>query len=101
MAVNDGAPVLLHNDVGARNNWLGLKLVGKTCNPDAIGARVTWQAGDLRQTRIRTAGGSFLSAHDPRLVLGVARRSKIDWVEVRWPLPSTSVQRFTELPLNR
>jgi hypothetical protein len=24
-----------------------------------------------------------------------------DWLEVRWPLPSTSVQRFTELPLNR
>jgi len=101
VAVNDGAPLLLHNDVGARNNWLGLKLVGKTCNSDAIGARVTWQAGDLRQSRTKTGGGSFLSAHDPRLVLGLGQRTRVDWLEVHWPLPSTRVQRFTDLPLNR
>jgi len=101
ISVNDGAPVLLHNDVGARNNWLGLRLVGQKCNPDAVGARITWQAGDLKQSRMKVGGGSFLSSHDPRLILGLGQRSKIDWLEIQWPRPSRQVQRFTSLPINR
>ena len=99
--VNDGAPLLLRNNVGAQNNWLGLRLVGKKSNPDAIGARITWQAGDLKQSRMMVGGGSYLSSHDPRLVLGLGRRTKIDWLEVQWPQPSGLVQRFTEVPINR
>jgi hypothetical protein len=101
IAVNDGAPVLLHNDVGALHNWLGLKLVGKKCNPDAVGARITWQAGNLKQSRMKVGGGSFLSSHDPRVVLGLGKQTKIDWLEIKWPLPSGRVQRFTGLPINR
>jgi hypothetical protein len=101
ISVNDGAPVLLHNNVGALNNWLGLRLAGKKCNPDAIGARITWQAGDLKQSRMKVGGGSYLSAHDPRVVLGLGKRTKIDWLEIKWPLPSGQIQRFTGLPINR
>jgi hypothetical protein len=50
---------------------------------------------------MKVGGGSFLSSHDPRMVLGIGRRPKIDWLEVRWPKPSTAVERFTELPLDR
>jgi hypothetical protein len=35
------------------------------------------------------------------IVLGIGGRTGIDWLEIRWPLPSTSVQRFADLPLNR
>ena len=98
---NGGAPLLLRNRVGARNNWLGVRLVGKACNRDAVGARVTWSFGGVTRSRLKTGGGSFLSSHDPRLVLGVGQATKLDWVEVRWPQPSGKVQRFTGLPLNR
>jgi enediyne biosynthesis protein E4 len=101
ISVNDGAPVLLHNNVGALNNWLGLRLVGKKCNPDAIGARITWQAGGLKQSRMKVGGGSYLSAHDPRVVLGLGKQTQVDWLEIKWPLPSGRVQRFTRLPINR
>ena len=101
VSVNDGAPLLLKNDVGTRNHWLGIRLVGKTSNPDAIGARVTYQAGDLTRSHMKVGGGSYLSSHDPRMVLGLGRRSKIDWLEVTWPQPSAVVQRFTDLPLDR
>jgi hypothetical protein len=101
ISVNDGAPILLHNDAAARNNWLGLRLVGTRCNPDATGARVTWQAGDLKRSSTKVGGGSFLSSHDPRVVLGLGERTKIDWLEIKWPAPSELVQRYTELPLNR
>jgi hypothetical protein len=101
ISVNDAAPVLLRNRVGMRNHWLGVDLVGRKCNPDAIGARLTYQAGDLTRSRMKVGGGSFLSSQDPRMVLGLGQRQKIDWVEVRWPLPSGRVERFTHLPVDR
>jgi hypothetical protein len=101
IAVNDGAPLLLRNHAGARNHWLGVKLVGKTSNPDAIGARLTYQAGDLRRSRMKVGGGSFMSSHDPRMVLGMGQRPKVDWLEVKWPMPSGKTERFTDLPLDR
>jgi hypothetical protein len=101
VSVNDGAPVLLRNNIGQRNHWLGVRLAGRTCNPDAIGARVTYQAGDLKRSRMKVGGGSFLSSHDPRIVLGIGGRTKIDWLEVKWPQPSRAVERFTGLPVDR
>jgi hypothetical protein len=98
---NDGAPVLLRNNIGKNNHWLGVRLIGRKSNPDAIGARVTFQAGDLKRSRMKVGGGSFLSAHDPRLVLGIGGRTKLDSLEVKWPQPSGIVQRFTNLPLDR
>jgi enediyne biosynthesis protein E4 len=98
---NDGAPLLLKNHAGAQNHWLGVKLVGRTCNRDAVGARITYQAGERRRSRMKVGGGSFLSAHDPRMVLGLRDNAKIDWLEVRWPLPSGATERFANLPLDR
>jgi len=98
---NDGPPVLLRNNVGRQNHWLGVRLVGRKSNPDAIGARISYQAGDLKRERMQVGGGSFLSSHDPRMVLGVGKRSKIDWLEVKWPQPGGTVERFTKLPLDR
>jgi len=101
ISVNDDAPILLRNNVGAQNHWLGVKLVGKKANPDAIGALVSYQAGDLKRSRMKVGGGSYLSYHDPRMVLGIGARTKIDWLEVKWPQPSSRVERFTELPIDR
>jgi hypothetical protein len=80
---------------------LGLKLVAKRANPDAVGALITWQAGDLKRSHYKTSGGSYLASHDPRVVLGIGRRRQIDWVEVKWPAPSGRVERFTKLPLDQ
>jgi len=101
ISVNDDAPILLRNKVGTQSHWLGLKLIGKKANPDAVGSRVTYQAGDLKRSRMKVGGGSYLSYHDPRMVLGIGTRAKIDWLEVKWPLPSGRVERFTELPIDR
>jgi enediyne biosynthesis protein E4 len=100
VAVNNAAPVLLRNNVGAKNHWLGVRLVGKKANIDAVGARITYQSGDLRRSHLKVGGGSYLSSHDPRNVLGIGPRTKFDWVEVHWPQPSSLVQRFTTLPVD-
>jgi hypothetical protein len=101
ISVNDAPPVLLRNDAGKQNHWLGVNLVGTRSNRDAVGASVTYQAGDLRRNRMKVGGGSFLSSHDPRLVLGIGERTKFDWLEVKWPLPSGAVQRFINPPIDR
>src|SRR5262249_10571607 len=49
---NGGAPILLRNNAGAANHWVGLKLEGVKCNRDAIGARITWSAGGVTRSRL-------------------------------------------------
>jgi len=101
ISVNDAPPLLLRNNLGSQNHWLGLRLIGRKANPDAVGARITYQAGDFKRERMKVGGGSFLSSHDPRVVLGIGKRPKLDWVEVRWPQPSGAAERFTNLPIDR
>jgi enediyne biosynthesis protein E4 len=98
---NNREPILLHNHGARQNHWLGVKLVGRKANVDAIGAKVTWRAGDLERHRFKVGGGSYLSSHDPRMVLGIGERAKIDWLEVKWPEPSGKAERFADLPINR
>jgi enediyne biosynthesis protein E4 len=101
VSVDDGAPLLPRNNAAGSNHWLGIRMVGRKCNIDAIGARIAYQAGDLKRCRMKVGGGSFLSAHGPRVVLGTGTHSKLDWLEVKWPLPSGAVERFTDLPIDR
>jgi len=46
-------------------------------------------------------GGSYLSSHDSRLMLGIGNRPKLDWFEVKWPQPSNAINRLTDLRVNR
>jgi hypothetical protein len=101
IGVNGGAPVLLQNKSSATNHWLGIRLEGKNCNRDAIGARLSWLANGKQRSRLKTAGGSYLSSQDPREVLGLGAATKIDWLEIKWPAPSTLVERITNISVDR
>src|SRR5205814_10272129 len=65
------SPLLLYNNAESKNDWLGLKLVGTMANPAAIGAAIKWSVGGKVHTRLKNAGGSFMSSYDPREVLGL------------------------------
>lgn len=96
---NKGAPALLRNDGGNRNNWLGLQLQGTSSNRDAIGARVTITADGSTIMREIAGGTSYCSAHDNRLLIGLGTSSKVASIEIRWP--NGSVQRLASIPVNR
>jgi enediyne biosynthesis protein E4 len=98
---NGEACLLLKNNAGAGNHWLGIRLEGRRCNRDAVGARLTWSVAGVKRTRLKTGGGSYLSSHDPREILGLGAATQVDWLEVRWPAPSGEVERFESLPLDR
>jgi len=98
---NNAGPLLVRNNIGRENHWLGIKLVGTKANIDAVGAKVTYRSGDFQRHKFKVGGGSYLSSHDPRMVLGLGQRTKIDWVEVQWPQPSGKVERISNLPVDR
>jgi hypothetical protein len=101
IGVNGGRPVLLKNNAAKGNNWLGLKLEGVTCNRDAIGARMVWKAGGKVRERLKNNGGSYLSSHDPREVLGIGAATQIDTLEIHWPGPSKHIDKLSNIAANR
>ena len=98
---NGGAPLLLKNAAAKGNNWLGLKLEGTQCNRDSIGAKIYWTAAGKKRYRLKNNGGSFLSSHDPREVLGIGSANRIDELEIHWPAPSKRIDKITQVPINR
>ena len=98
---NGGAPLLLRNVTTPAHHWLGLKLVGTSSNRDAVGARLRWTAGGVTRSRSKNGGGSYLSSHDPREVLGLGAATKVDALEITWPQPSGRTERFESVPIDR
>jgi enediyne biosynthesis protein E4 len=75
-------------------------LRAKTANPESTGALIRWKVGGRSFSKQKTAGGSFLSSHDPRLILG-AGKGQIDWIEMKWPRPSQRVDHIVKPQMNR
>ena len=55
----------------------------------------------VKRTRLKNNGGSYLSSHDPREVLGIGSARKIDALEIHWPAPSKQIDKISILPVNR
>jgi hypothetical protein len=98
---NGGPALLLRNRAAAGRHWVGLRLEGTTCNRDAIGARLTWSVGGVKRSRLKTSGGSYLSSHDPREVIGLGAATSLDYLEIQWPAPSTRKERIEKVPIDR
>ena len=96
---NGEAPLLLQNEGGSENHWIGLRLVATASNPEAVGAIITWEAGGRKRGRLKTGGGSYLASHDPREILGLGAAAKADSIRVEWP--SGEVDEVTDVPVDR
>ena len=66
--------------------WIGFTLTTGPGGRAAIGAKVTVSFADgcTRSGTVARAG-SYLSSHDPRVLLGVGKHSEIAEVRIRWP----------------
>jgi hypothetical protein len=80
-------PVLLRNDAGQNNAWIGFQLTGIRSNRDAIGSKVTVPLGGRKLVRWITGGASIFSSHDNRVIFGLGNRPGPETVsvEIRWP----------------
>jgi len=86
VANNNGRPRLLINNVGSRNHWIGLRLVGKQAARDMLGARVgiVRDDGSTLWRRSRS-DGSYASASDPRVLVGLGQSAHVARIRVQWP----------------
>jgi hypothetical protein len=87
---NEGRARLLINQVGQDRLWIGLRIVEGEPPRDALGARVevVLAGGPSLWRRVRT-DGSYASAHDPRVLVGLGERAgpegaKVEAVRVYW-----------------
>lgn len=99
VANNNGPVRLLINNIGNRNPWLGLRLLNES-GQDALGARVEVirPKGPALWRRVRT-DGSYASANDPRVLVGLGKSSKVDSLRVYWP--SGLTEEWKQIPLGR
>ena len=78
-------PLLLRNDQALSNNWLRLKLVGKRCNRDAIGASVILSAGGVTMRQQVMPSRSYLSQVETALTFGLGAAKRADEIRILWP----------------
>jgi thioredoxin-like negative regulator of GroEL len=86
----------LRNAGTPSRHWLVLGLEGVASNRDAVGAEVVVEAAGRARHAWRFGGGSYQSAGDPRLHLGLGSAGRADRVEVRWPSGRVDVFRGLE-----
>ena len=92
--IQNQSHLLFRNNVGQESSFLRIELEGdgKTISRDAFGSvvRVKTSAGTL--TKIKSGGSGFISQHDPRLLFGLGKDSRVEWIEVTWA--NGKVERF-------
>lgn len=86
VVANNGGPArLLLNQVGNRNHWLGLRLVGRG-GRDMLGAWVEIVLPNKNSLWRRvSSGGGYASARDPRVLVGLGETESVREVRVDWP----------------
>lgn len=95
------SPVLLRNNVGQKNSWVGVRLIGTKSNRDAIGAKLSLSVADRKLMRWVIGGASYLSSHDKRILFGLGGLAANQTVNVEILWPSGVQQNVTALKINR
>ena len=106
----NGRVRLLINTVGNRSHWLGLRIVGE--RPATAGAPASVEGRDMLGARVEIArdgqptlrrrvraDGSYASASDPRVLVGLGDSTAAPTVRVRWP--GGGVEEWNGLAIDR
>ncbi len=95
---NADAPLSIYrNNAGGRS--IRVELRGRSSNRFGLGATVTLEVGDRRQSQYLTLARGWLSAIEPAVHFGLSNAERVDALTVRWP--SGHVQRLESLAAGR
>jgi hypothetical protein len=95
----DGKPMILREEGGNHNHWIGFELAGTKSNRLALNARIRAVAGELIQEDEVRSGGSYLSQNDLRIHFGLGTHDHLDRAEILWP--SGKTETLTNLAADR
>jgi hypothetical protein len=87
------------NELGNRNNWIEINLVGTTSNRSGIGARIRCVTDALSQIREVAGASGYVSQNMLRAHFGFSQRTSIDSIIVRWP--SGIIDTYTNVSVNQ
>ncbi len=99
---NNGRAMLLRNDHPPQN-WVQLRLINGSRNWEAAGAEVELHAGGRKFLRYVRTSGSYASANDPRVHIGLGKIDTVERILIRWPdgtrteHPGVPINRITPL----
>ncbi|MCB1018864.1 MAG: CRTAC1 family protein [Acidobacteria bacterium] len=95
MTENGGPAKLFRNEQSTGRRAMRFELQGVQSNRDAIGARVTVEAGGGKQSQRVHGGSSYLSQSELALTFGMDRLDRAERVIVEWP--SGKIEEFSRL----
>lgn len=93
----NGPPLLLRNDQKTSHHYLRLKLIGTTCNRDAIGAQVIVHVGSRTIRRVVMPTRGYLSQSELPVTIGLGNSDHADRLEVIWPGGKTQMIEHPKL----
>lgn len=95
----DRSVILLRNNNPGAGRSTVIRLVGTKSPRDAYGARV--EVTVLGKVRVfeYSSGRSYLSACDPRLIVGLGTATKLDRIRIHWP--SGQVEEHVDVAVER
>ena len=99
VTVNFQDQALIYRNDGGENHRVALKLIGTKSNRMAIGAVVTLETADGKQTADLPSVRGFMSADGPTMHFGLGQRDVIENLTIHWP--SGTVQHFAKLPADQ
>jgi len=82
---NYRAPTVYLRNEGVAGHWLTVRPKGTVSNRDAIGTKITVEAGGRSQMRWITAGSGYLSQMPNEAYFGLGDATKVDRIRIRWP----------------
>jgi hypothetical protein len=88
--------LLFRNEIGQDAGHIRVSLEGTRSGRDAYGAVVRVKSSAGVQAKVKAGGEGHLSQHDPRLLFGLGKDHRAEWLEVTWP--SGLTQRFGPVP---
>ncbi len=80
----------LRNDSGSKSHYVNLKLVGSTCNRDAVGARVEVHLPDRTLIKTVRSGVNYTVQGSTWVHFGLDQDDVIESIGIRWPDGSTT-----------
>ncbi len=97
---NHGPARILINEVGIKNNWLGVNAVDGPKGRTVVGARICLIPNEGKKTWRRAAvDGSYFSSSDPRVLFGLGKQQKLAAIKIVWP--DGKEDTWSDLEINR
>ncbi len=76
---------LLMNRTESSNHWIAIKLVGTTCERNAVGATVEVKSGETIMTQWCSSGEGYFGANEELMRFGLGDATTPVTIHIRWP----------------